>query len=171
MRCERHLSASRVTCVRAVVATDASVRVIGMLAAVELAVRRVRGRVRRVRGVPVGGVRTRQELRVHVVRPLREQRPRACPARTYPRTRGIPGDQEARGRQGHCPTPRKPEDSKECQRPQPHEKEQGMRMQMGVGTYHPTPRKYQIKFKCASKMLRNSTQSTRGRGFKGGGTH
>lgn len=53
---------------------------------------------------------------------------------------------------------------------QPHEKDQGMRMQMGVGTYHPTPRKYQTKFKCASKMLRNSTQSTRRRGFKGGGT-
>lgn len=47
------------------------VRVINVLAAVELAVRV---------NVAVSGVPTRQELGVHVVGPLREQRPRACSA-------------------------------------------------------------------------------------------
>jgi hypothetical protein len=66
--------------VSAVVISDACVRVrviVNVLAAVELAV---------CVWVAVSRVPTRQELRVHVVRPLREQRPAACAGNRTPRT-------------------------------------------------------------------------------------
>lgn len=68
------LVVGRVTCVSAVVVSDACVCeriIVNVLAAIELAVRV---------GVAVSRVPTGQELRVHVVRPLREQRPRPCGA-------------------------------------------------------------------------------------------